>query len=63
VNPAVVWADRESALSVEHPAVVVWTLDRLPEELGNIWHGQTLDETALARVTDTLTGLCARQAE
>lgn len=61
VNKAVVWANRESPLTVEHPAVPVWTLETLPEELGNLWHGRTMNETTQARIVEKLTDLCEKQ--
>ncbi len=44
VNAAVIWANPESKLTVENPSVAVWQLDRLPDELGNIWQDETLSE-------------------
>lgn len=58
VTPAVVWASPDSPLSVENPMVPVWTIARLPEELGNIWQGQTIPESNQARITEKLTALC-----
>jgi hypothetical protein len=62
VNPAVVWANRESPLSVENPSVAVWTLDRLSEEVGNIWQGQAVPESNRMRIIEKLTRLCQRQS-
>lgn len=58
VTPVVIWANRESPLTVENPAVAVWTMDRLPEELGNIWQGLAIDEPVRARIIEKLTALC-----
>ncbi len=58
VTAAVVWADSESPLSVENPAVAVWGLGRLPEELGNIWQGQAMPEATQVRIVEKLTALC-----
>ena len=63
VDPVVVWANPGSALTIENPAVAVWTLQGLPEELGNIWQGQTVDEQARAKIVEKLTLLCERQRE
>jgi hypothetical protein len=63
VAPAVIWANRESPLSVENPMVAVWTLDRLSEELGNVWHGKATEESVRGHIIEKLTKLCARQAE
>ncbi len=58
VTPAVVWADAESTVTVENPAVAVWTLDRLPEELGNLWQERTIDDGTRTRILEKLTALC-----
>jgi hypothetical protein len=63
ITPVVIWANRESSLSTENPIVAVWTLDRLPEELGNIWHGTAMEESVRDRILEKLTKLCERQAE
>ena len=63
VTAVVVWANRESPLSVENPMVAVWTLDRLPEELGNIWQGQETEESIRTRIIEKLTMLCQRDEE
>ncbi len=61
VDKAAIWANRESPLTVEHPAVPVWTLETLPEELGNLWHGRAMDETVQTRIIEKLTDLCKKQ--
>jgi len=58
VTAAVVWADPESPLSVEHPMVAVWTMDRLSEELGNIWQGRAISESDHSQIVEKLTALC-----
>lgn len=63
VTPAVVWANRESPVSVENPIVAVWTLDRLPEELGNIWQDQAMQESTQTRIVEKLTALCQERDE
>jgi hypothetical protein len=63
VTPVVVWANRESPLSVENPTVAVWTFDRLPEELGNIWQSQTMPESTRACIIEKLTVLCQERDE
>jgi hypothetical protein len=62
VEPAVIWVNRESRLAIEQPSVPVWTPERLPDELGNLWQGRTLDESARARVIEKLTALCERRS-
>jgi hypothetical protein len=61
VTPAVVWANLESMLMVENPAVAVWSIDRLPDEVGNIWHGESVSEVTRNKITEKLTRLCQEQ--
>jgi hypothetical protein len=57
VEPVVVWASREGTVKVESPAVPVWKIDHLPEELGNIWQGQTISDEIRTRIEEKLTAL------
>jgi len=61
VNPAVVWANEENSVSVENPSVAVWSLNRLPDELGNIWQGEKLSQPEREKIIEKLTKLCDRQ--
>src|SRR5258708_26797924 len=61
VTPAVVWANPEAQLQVENPLVAVWTLDRLPDELDNIWQEKSLPESKRQQIVDKLTKLCEAQ--
>jgi hypothetical protein len=61
VTPAVVWANPESTLMVENPAIAVWSIDRLPDEVGNIWHGESVSEVTRNQITEKLTRLCQEQ--
>jgi hypothetical protein len=63
VNAAVVWANREGALTVQNPAVAVWEIDRLPEELGNVWQHKPIEETTRARIIEKLTTLCQQRTD
>ena len=63
VNAAVVWANQESPLTVENPSTAVWSLARLPDELGNIWHGNPIPEAQRKQIIDKLTKLCEKQKE
>jgi len=63
VNPAVVWANRESALTVQNPSVAVWEIARLPEELGNVWQHKPIEETIRARIIEKLTTLCQQRTD
>jgi hypothetical protein len=57
VTPAVVWANRETPLTVENPSTAVWLLDRLPDELGNVWHDETITEVKRKQIVEKLTKL------
>jgi len=57
VKPAVVWANPESPLRVENPSVVVWTMERLEDELGNIQEGSKISETDRQKICEKLTKL------
>lgn len=61
VEPAVVWANDESPLIVNNPAVAVWPLVRLPEELGNLWQRPPIDEQIRGRIIEKLTTLCQQR--
>jgi hypothetical protein len=63
VTPAVVWANPDSRLTVENPYVGVWKLDRLPDEVGNIWVDDVVPESTRSRIVEKLTQLCRRQEE
>ena len=58
VTPVVVWANPESTLIVENPLVAVWSLDRLPEEVGNLWREQAVEDETRAHIVKKLTALC-----
>jgi hypothetical protein len=61
VNPVVVWANPESQLSFENPEVPIWTLDRLPDELGNLWSDKRIAEATKQQIVNNLTKLCQKQ--
>jgi hypothetical protein len=61
VDAAVVWANQESRLTVENPSVAVWQLDRLPDELGNVWQEEKISAATRTRIVEKLTKLCQRQ--
>jgi len=63
VNPAVIWANRESALTVQNPSVAVWDIARLPEELGNLWQHKPIEEAIRARIIERLTALCQQRTD
>ena len=62
VTVAVVWANRESLVTVENPATRVWLLDRLPDELGNLWRGQPIPDAKREAIVSKLTKLCQRKS-
>jgi hypothetical protein len=57
VTPAVIWANPESPLSVENPLAAIWTADRLPEEVGNLWQARDMGEADRTRTIAKLTAL------
>ena len=61
VNPAVVWVNEESSLLVENPSVAVWSYNRLPDELGNIWQGEKLSDSERRKIAEKLNKLCEAQ--
>jgi hypothetical protein len=61
IEPAVIWANPESPLTVVNQTVAVWRLDRLAEELGNVWQWQELPESTRTRVVEKLTTLVQPQ--
>jgi hypothetical protein len=63
VEAVVVWADQESPLLVENPSVAVWPLERLPDELGNLWQEEKVSPDVRLRIVEKLTKLCERQEE
>lgn len=63
VTAAVVWANPDSPLTVENPSVAVWELDRLPDEVGNVWVDDVVPEGTRNRIVDKLTQLCKRQED
>jgi hypothetical protein len=50
VIPAVVWANEERVPQVENPTVAVWAIDRLEDEVGNLWNGKRLDSATKERI-------------
>jgi hypothetical protein len=63
ITPAVVWANPDSPVTIENPAVAVWTLERLRDELGNLWQGKTISEPQRQQIIDKLTKLCEAQVK
>ena len=61
VNAVVVWANEESQLKVENPTTAVWTYNRIPDELGNIWQGEKLSKEEREKIIIKLTKLCEEQ--
>jgi hypothetical protein len=63
VSSSVVWANREGALTVQNPAVAVWEIDRLPEELGNLWQHKPIEETKRVRIIEKLTTVSQQRTD
>ncbi|MCX6070930.1 MAG: nuclease-related domain-containing protein, partial [Chloroflexi bacterium] len=60
VSPAIAWATEDGHPEAENPTVPVWTMDRLEDEVGNLWNGKRLDLATRDRITDKLTKLYHR---
>jgi hypothetical protein len=58
VSEVVVWTNQQSPLSVENPTNSVWLLDRLPDELGNLWDGAPIPAVTRTQIVEKLTKLC-----
>jgi len=61
VESAIVWANQDSSLSVENPAVAIWRYNHLPDELGNIWQGEKISQQERKRIVEKLNRLCESQ--
>jgi hypothetical protein len=61
VNPAIVWVNQESKLEVQNPRVPIWHLERLPDELGNIWQGEKIGVENREKIAQKLIWLCEEQ--
>ncbi len=62
VTGVVVWANPESPLTLQNPATTVWPLDRLTDELGNLWREPVPDAKREA-ITRKLTELCQQRSK
>ena len=61
VEPAVVWANPDAALTIENPGVATWRLDQLHGELLTLAHECRLDDEKQERIVEKLTRLCETQ--
>ncbi len=61
VNAVVVWANEDNHLMVENPSTAVWTYNRLPDELGNIWQGEKLSAAEREKIIGKFTKLYEEQ--
>ena len=52
VQPAVVWAGE--TLTVDNPAVPVWTLQQLPDHIEEIWQSRSLSEEIVQKAMEVL---------
>jgi hypothetical protein len=62
VSAAVAWGEPASRVTVEDPVVPVWPLERLEDELGNLWNGRRLLAEEQERIIAKLTRLCQAEA-
>lgn len=63
VIPIIIWANQESLLTIENPTVAIWQINRLSDELGNIWQTEKLSTTERKKIHQKLSMLCERQKE
>ncbi len=63
VYPVIVWANPEKPPVLESPAVPVWTMDRLAEEVVALKQQREVDEESLRRVEAYLSEVVALQRE
>ena len=63
VEPIVIWANPESKLTVENPSAGVWTLDRIQDELGNLWNNKPLPDSTKEKIIAKLEMLCKQVSE
>ncbi len=63
VNPVIVWANPEKRLALETPAVPVWTLDQLSEQLALLKCQYPLSEETQQYVVEYLSELVTLQRE
>jgi hypothetical protein len=54
VQAVVVWADKEGTLTVDDPAVPVWTLEELPDHIEELWQKRSLDSEMAQKAVDVL---------
>ncbi len=58
VTPALIWASTDSSIEVENPATAIWRLERLSDELANVWQGTLMRDEVREQVIAKLTQLC-----
>lgn len=61
VTPTVIWANAEASLLVDNPQVVVWKIDRLADELGNLWQESKFPDDKRQQIVNKLIKLCEAQ--
>jgi hypothetical protein len=62
ISAAIAWASQEGHVVVENPTVPVWMMDRMDDELGNLWNGKRLDTPTKERIVEKLIKLCQAPA-
>ncbi len=63
VKPILVWANTESTATAQNNTVPIWTLDRLRDELGNLWEGAPIPTDKRDQIVEKLTSLCPSDSE
>ncbi len=57
VNPAVVWANQDSKLTIENPSVSIWRLDNLNMELEKMPQKRPMSDYQVNRIVEIFKGL------
>jgi hypothetical protein len=61
VSSALIWAEPESPLEVDNPAVAVWQLSRIADELANQLQGKQIPVEDLRKINDKLNRLMQKE--
>jgi hypothetical protein len=61
VSSAIIWAEPESPLEVDNPAVAVWQLSRIADELANQLQGKRIPDEDLRKINDKLNRLMQKE--
>lgn len=54
VNPAIVWANEESTITIENPAVFVWELNTIRQELDKLGDNRRMSDDKVKQIVNVL---------